>query len=219
MRSKLIPKWNENPRLTIWRNLVRQFSIFAYIADFEVSRSTLWVFLTHPLSLSSSWLNLQNRIDYGLNFTLLPKVGWNIQNSFKNANKKKIPLDIVFVNNFCGSGELGRRANVSKLKNHAKYGNCQNIFLTYHFCDNYPVAQKFFAFIVNRLLFVLIIFGAHICSVELPDISWIDFGKWATFQKRKWFSFKRCHQAPISKWVCHWHSFIKKCKDIVFTLQ
>ena len=81
---------------------------------------------------------------------------------------------------------------------------------------NYPLAQKFFAFIVNRLLFVLIIFGANICSVELPDISWIDFGKWATFQKRKWFSFKRCHQAPISKWVCHWHSFIKKCKDIVF---
>ena len=74
VRSKLIPKWNENPRLTIWRNLVRQFSIFAYIADFEVSRSTLWVFLTHPLSLSSSWLSLQNRIDYGLNFTLLPKL-------------------------------------------------------------------------------------------------------------------------------------------------
>ena len=128
VRSKLIPKWNENPRLTIWRNLVRQFSIFAYIADFEVSRSTLWVFLTHPLSLSSSWLNLQNRIDYGLNFTLLPKVGWNIQNSFKNANKKKIPLDIVFVNNFCGSGELGRRANVSKLKTTQNMGTAKIFF-------------------------------------------------------------------------------------------
>ena len=89
-------------------------------------------------------------------FYIAAKVGWNIQNSFKNANKKKNPLDIVFVNNFCGSGELGRRANVSKLKNHAKYGNCQNIFLTYHFCDNYPLAQKFiFAFIVNKLLFWL----------------------------------------------------------------
>ena len=122
---------------------MRQFSIFAYIADFEVSRSTLWVFLTHPLSLSSSWLSLQNRIDYGLNFTLLPKLVEIFKILLKIQIRKKIPLDIVFVNNFCGSGELGRRANVSKLKNHAKYGNCQNIFLTYHFCDNYPLAQKF----------------------------------------------------------------------------
>ena len=95
------------------------------------------------------------------------------------------------ISEFWRSGELGRK-NVSKLKNHAKYGNCQNIFLTYH-CDNYPLFQNsYFRFYCQQPV-VLIIFGAYY-SVELPDVSWIDFGKWATFQKRKWFSFKRCHQ-------------------------
>ena len=128
-----------------------------------------------------------DRIDCGLNLKL--RQNW-LKILFKIL-AKNWTLSLSTISEFWRSGELGRK-NVSKLKNHAKYGNCQNIFLTYH-CDNYPLFQNsYFRFYCQQPV-VLIIFGAYY-SVALPDVSWIDFGKWATFQKRKWFSFKRCHQ-------------------------